>query len=692
MSLRPKKIDFAAVFGQFKSELTNMYNFSNVRISGIDMFQMVYDMCTAHPKPHTELLFNSIADFLAEHATNIEQKILQHDDIVSAYAHEWEKYKTASTYANIICEYLNRMLVKLEPPYRMKRGPQDGRSRSRQQRQSIEALAFYIWKERILHNIKVHHANRLVYQLMQIVRRDRDGETVPHEVVRKAMDSFVVLNRHSPQPLQLYIEEFETPYLENTVQYYEKESSEVISSVSVSSYMKKVIKVFENEYIAAHQKRIHGEFEEMVAKERFEDCTNAYTLLSRIPDGVNPLLETYEGYISRVGKDLVARLGSAVAKDPKDYVESLIDLQAKYTDMCTKVFSGDAAFVAAVDKACRSIVNDTQVNSSANAPEVLARYCDMILKKNAKIVLGDSEVEDKLTRVVVVFKYVDDKDVFQKFYSRMLAKRLIYSTSVSDDAEMNMISRLKAACGVEYTSKLQRMFTDMTVSTDTNNSFKEFIDRNGLSLGLDFNIMVLTAGSWPLSGVSNTDFQLPSEQHNGRKLTWLHHLSKADVKLHYLDKRYELNVSLHQLGLLLLFNSTTSLTFRESFVDLKLLNVSSPQSIDESTEVSLNMGFTSKRTKIKVTAATQAETTQETDQTRKAIDEDRRLYLQAAIVRIMKARKELGHTQLVQEVINQAKSRFVPSIPMIKKCIEHLVEKDYLDRSKEYRDRYVYIS
>ena len=44
---------------------------------------------------------------------------------------------------------------------------------------------------------------------------------------------------------------------------------------------------------------------------------------------------------------------------------------------------------------------------------------------------------------ILVFKYVDEKDVFQKFYSKMLAKRLIHGLSVSDDAESGMISRLK---------------------------------------------------------------------------------------------------------------------------------------------------------------------------------------------------------------------------------------------------------
>ena len=49
---------------------------------------------------------------------------------------------------------------------------------------------------------------------------------------------------------------------------------------------------------------------------------------------------------------------------------------------------------------------------------------------------------------MVVFKYIEDKDVFQKFYSKMLAKRLVQHMSASDDAEASMISKLKQACGM----------------------------------------------------------------------------------------------------------------------------------------------------------------------------------------------------------------------------------------------------
>lgn len=75
---------------------------------------------------------------------------------------------------------------------------------------------------------------------------------------------------------------------------------------------------------------------------------------------------------------------------------------------------------------------------------------------------------------MILFKYLEDKDVFQTFYTTKLSKRLIHGVSASDEAEASMISKLKEACGFEYTNKLQRMFTgelanteDMCRSTDT---------------------------------------------------------------------------------------------------------------------------------------------------------------------------------------------------------------------------------
>lgn len=107
------------------------------------------------------------------------------------------------------------------------------------------------------------------------------------------------------------------------------------------------------------------------------------------------------------------------------------------------MFNGDLAFIGALDKACITVVN-TRPNAKTpcRSPELLAKYCDCLLKKSSKGI-SDTEIDEKLFQSITIFKYIDDKDAFQKFYSRMLAKRLIHQQSQSMDAEEAMIDRLK---------------------------------------------------------------------------------------------------------------------------------------------------------------------------------------------------------------------------------------------------------
>ncbi len=83
------------------------------------------------------------------------------------------------------------------------------------------------------------------------------------------------------------------------------------------------------------------------------------------------------------------------------------------------------------------------------------------------------------------------------------------------------------------------MFNDMNVSEDLNEKFSGFCkEENNNQLGVDFSILILQAGSWPISHGYLPTFSLPQEleksvrvfeafynkSYNGRKLTWIQNL------------------------------------------------------------------------------------------------------------------------------------------------------------------------
>lgn len=359
---------------------------------------------------------------------------------------------------------------------------------------------------------------------------------------------------------------------------------------------------------------------------------------------------------------------------------------------------------------------------------MVAKFCDVLLKKSAKNP-EEQEVLDILNDIMLVFKYIEDKDVFQTYYSKMLAKRLIHGTSVSEYLEGQMIAKLKQNCGYEYTSKLARMFSDMTVSKEIQELFNT--SKQSSEVDFDFQILILATGSWPLQPPS-TNFSIPIEltkcekafqnfyqnQHSGRKINWLMQFSKGDLKTRYTVTNkagYIFQCSTYQMGVLLLFNNDKILTGDQiqeasqlndialkstlmTLIKTKVLLMAPKDSpsITKKHRFTLNDKYKNKRQRVLINVAIEShnegEENQHQSETQKMIEEDRKLQIQAAVVRIMKSRKTLNHGQLMSEVIQQLQNRFKPKVPLIKKCIDILIEKEYLQRVEGQKDMYSYVA
>ncbi|EXB40823.1 hypothetical protein L484_009068 [Morus notabilis] len=558
-----------------------------------------------------------------------------------------------------------------------------------------------------------------------LIDKEREGEQIDRALLKNVIDIFVEIGMGQ---MDSYVEDFEALMLEDTGAYYSRKASNWILEDSCPDYMLKAILQHELLVVYATQllEKEHSGCRALLRDDKVEDLSRMYRLYHKIPRGLDPVANVFKQHITGEGTVLVQQAEDACTNQANGagtqeqvLVRKIIELHDKYMTYVNDCFQNHTLFHKALKEAFEVFCNKTVAGTSS--AELLAAFCDNILKKGGSEKLSDEAIEETLEKVVKLLAYISDKDLFAEFYRKKLARRLLFDRSASEEHERCILTKLKQQCGGQFTSKMEGMVTDLTLARDNQNNFEEYLRNNThVTPGIDLTVTVLTTGFWP--SYKSFDLNLPAEmvkcvevfkefyalKTKHRKLTWIYSLGTCNISGKFEAKTIELVVSTYQAAALLLFNTADRLSYSEIMTQLnvthddlvrllhslscakyKILNKEpNTKSISQNDVFEFNSKFTDRMRRIKIPLPP-------VDERKKVIedvDKDRRYAIDAAIVRIMKSRKVLGHQQLVLECVEQLGRMFKPDIKAIKKRIEDLLTRDYLERDKDNANTFRYLA
>ncbi|XP_055868404.1 cullin-3-B-like [Biomphalaria glabrata] len=731
------------IWSLLKNAIQEIQKKNNSGLSFEELYRNAYTMVL---HKHGEKLYTGLKDVVTEHLVGkVKEDVLQalNNNFLQTLNAAWNDHQTSMVMIRDILMYMDRVYVQQNNV------------------ENVYNLGLIIFRDKVVRHSSIR--DHLRSTLLDMVAKERRGEVVDRGAVKNACQMLMILGIDSRG---VYEEDFEKPFLEQSAEFYRLESQKFLAENSASVYIKKVearineeaerakhyldksteepvVEVLEAELISKHMKTIvemeNSGVVHMLENNKTDDLACMYKLFIRVKDGLKTMSDCISKYLREQGRALVSEEGEE-SKNAITYVQNLLDLKDRFGHFLHESFSDDKLFK-------QMISGDFEyfINLNPKSPEYLSLFVDDKLKKGVKG-MTEQEIENVLDKSMVLFRYLQEKDVFERYYKQHLARRLLLNKSGSDDSEKNMISKLKTECGCQFTSKLEGMFKDMALSTTIQEEFKRYCGEKSVNLyGVDLTVRVLTTGYWPTQ--TATPINIPAEpraafeafrgfylsKHSGRQLSLQPHLGSADLHASFAGakrdetdsgpassakgiRKHILQVSTYQMCVLVLFNIKEKWTFeeiknetdmpeRELTRALQSLAVGKigqrilqkePKNKDiESTHTfTVNDQFSSKlvRVKIQMVASNKGEAEPERRETRNKVDEDRKHEIEAALVRIMKARKKLQHNSLVAECTEMLKPRFLPSPVVIKKRIEGLIEREYLARAPEDRKIYTYVA
>ncbi|KAL0954954.1 hypothetical protein HGRIS_003887 [Hohenbuehelia grisea] len=613
----------------------------------------------------------------------------------------------------------------------------------------------------------------VIAAILSQIQSERDGYVINRSALKECVDVFLSLETEKDGP-SAYERDLEPAILKESQKFYASEGEKLIDSCDAPEYLRRVEarftseedrthhylsphshpplrKILEDHLLTAHSSTVislpNSGLDVMIDHNQFDDLARLYRLFIMVPSGLPCLrkalkesvasrgrgvnkassdptdiaTDTGQGKASGGGKPRIATSAAQTLSLALKWVQDILDLKDHFDQILIRSFKSDREIESALNEVFESVVN-----SNERCSEFISLFIDDHLKRGLKG-KSDTEIDAVLDKTITIFRYVADKDVFERYYKGHLAKRLLHGRSVSDDAERGMLAKLKVECGYQFTHKLEGMFHDMKLSDDTMQAYRTHLEQSNPP-DVPISVTVMTSSVWPVTqpnvscslppalGKSCKSFeQFYLSRHSGRRLIWQMSLGNADVKVAFKNRTHELNVSTFALVTLLLFEDLPAdefLTYSEireatsiedselkrhlqslACAKYKVLKKHPPgREIEETDSFSFNEDFSANLQKIKIsTVVSKVETAEERKATKGHVDEERRHQIEACIVRIMKDRKHMTHNDLVHQVARQLSARFAPEPADIKKRIEGLIEREYLERCND-RKSYNYLA
>ncbi|GIL64270.1 hypothetical protein Vafri_18269 [Volvox africanus] len=705
------------------------------------LYTTIYNMCTQKP-PHdySEQLYGKYREAFNKY---INDKVLpslrEHRDevLLKELYQRWGNHKLMVRWLSRFFNYLDRYYVLRHslPP--------------------LKDVGLLCFKELVYLETK----KRTKDAVLLLIEKEREGELVDRALVKNILGIFIELGMTT---MDCYEKDFEEFLLSETSAFYRRKASEWIEQDSCPDYMlkaeeclrleeervenylhgstkQKLLKEVEAELLSNYETRLltkeHSGCAALLKDDKTDDLARMYRLFQRIPKGLDPVADIFKEHVDSEGMKLVKEVTEAVelAKEKQgragpsrdtgssheqQYVRAVIDLHDKYLQYVSTCFCNSSLFHKSLKEAFENFVNKSVAGSTS--AELMASFCDNLLKKGGSEKLSDEAIEETLEKVVKLLAYVSDKDMFAEFYRKKLSRRLLQDKSASDDHERSLLSRLKQQCGAQFTSKMEGMVTDLQLAKEKQQHFDDWLKEKGKKLSIELSVTVLTTGFWPT--YKSIEVALPREMVEGvevyrqyydsdskhRKLTWIYTLGTAVVRGNFQSRAIEMQMNTLQAALCMLLNDMDELTYAEVQERLRLpdddlqrllhslvcakykIIKKEPESrtISKTDKFSFNHEFTDRLRRIKIPLPP----LDEKKKVMEDVDKDRRYAIDAAIVRIMKSRKVLQHQTLVMEVIQQLQRMFKPDLKLIKKRIEDLIQREYLERDKDNPTLFKYLA